>query len=362
MPPILKICSSNSGSGSGSGSSSIPHSFSVDEIQKMRVKLKSSKSFPNDLVHQEQQQHQPNKQLSAPNEVNGKMAVGNAEEDNNSSSGVSSDQELTVTHTSATFNEHQKSQNDTVSVKSSIQSQKQPESILKKPISLPPLSNVTKQIATAINIQGARQGNGVIDPRDEDFDTQMDSPSPPSKGFQRHNSLTRKQAATIAMNRAIQTRNAVSMKLPPTIEDESDGEHQSSHHQQQQQQKPHYGRTITTINTACNTIHSQNQHLTAPQRARNTGSSVVVVVPPPMVYDNKTNGDASPSQEIILLAPPPQFCDCTNANITKIMNNNNAAGLIAENNGMVTANSGIGGANRSVRIVGAVPKMTRMHQ
>ncbi|XP_037031721.1 SH3 and multiple ankyrin repeat domains protein 3 isoform X4 [Bradysia coprophila] len=157
-------------SGSSTGSSSIPHSFSVDEIQKMRVKLKSSKSYPNELLRQDCH-------IIRPAEHN--------EEGDNSSSGVSSDQEVTITT------------NDT-HTKTIIE--------LKKPVTLPVLTNLKK--TTIINDKDERS--------DED-----DSPSPPAKGFQRHNSLTRKQAATIAMNRAMQSRNAVSLvKLPPPMETE----------------------------------------------------------------------------------------------------------------------------------------------
>ncbi|XP_075212417.1 SH3 and multiple ankyrin repeat domains protein 3-like isoform X2 [Lycorma delicatula] len=60
----------NEGSGNSSTSSgSLPHSFSVDEIQKVRTQLKSSKSYPNDFLP-------------------------GAEDGDNSSSGVSSDQEV----------------------------------------------------------------------------------------------------------------------------------------------------------------------------------------------------------------------------------------------------------------------------
>lgn len=55
-------------------------SFSVDDIQKMRTKLKSSKSYPNDFLRQQNQ-----------NRINE-----NNEEGDNSSSGVSSDQEIQV--------------------------------------------------------------------------------------------------------------------------------------------------------------------------------------------------------------------------------------------------------------------------
>lgn len=53
-------------------------SFSVDDIQKMRTKLKTSKSYPNDFLRQQNQ-----------NRINE-----NNEEGDNSSSGVSSDQEI----------------------------------------------------------------------------------------------------------------------------------------------------------------------------------------------------------------------------------------------------------------------------
>lgn len=63
-------------SGSSSGSSSLPHSFSVEEIQKVRTQLKSSKSYPNDCLLQQTQQL--------------------VEDGDNSSSGVSSDQDVPV--------------------------------------------------------------------------------------------------------------------------------------------------------------------------------------------------------------------------------------------------------------------------
>ncbi|XP_063229617.1 SH3 and multiple ankyrin repeat domains protein 3 isoform X2 [Bacillus rossius redtenbacheri] len=58
-------------SGGSSSSGTIPHSFSVEEIQKVRTRLKSSKSYPDDF-----------------------LAAGRGEDGDNSSSGVSSDQDL----------------------------------------------------------------------------------------------------------------------------------------------------------------------------------------------------------------------------------------------------------------------------
>ncbi|XP_067012663.2 SH3 and multiple ankyrin repeat domains protein 3 isoform X2 [Anabrus simplex] len=66
-----------SGSSSGSSSSTLPHSFSVEEIQKVRTQLKSSKSYPNDFLA-----------------ANNTPGVG--EDGDNSSSGVSSDQDAPV--------------------------------------------------------------------------------------------------------------------------------------------------------------------------------------------------------------------------------------------------------------------------
>lgn len=216
-------------SGSSTGSSSMPHSFSVEEIQKMRTKLKSSKSYPHDLLGSEAQQQ-------GAGHRNGTL-----EEGDNSSSGVSSDQEIALS--------------------AEVKSTKIPPAPLPKP-------------------------------PEPDIEVRSDddaSPSPPAKGFQRHNSLTRKQAATIAMNRAIQTKPAVSLtQLPPPIEAESDD-----------------------------------------------GDSCIV--PPPMHllhhhhHRHHTVVRAPIPEDTIVLAPPPQFCDSFD-----------------------------GPQQRSVRIVGAVPK-AKMH-
>lgn len=64
------LVNQNEGSGGSTSSGSLPHSFSVDEIQRVRTQLKSSKSYPNDFSMQ------------------------GGEDGDNSSSGVSSDQEI----------------------------------------------------------------------------------------------------------------------------------------------------------------------------------------------------------------------------------------------------------------------------
>lgn len=224
----------------------------------MRIKLKSSKSYPNELLRQQSEQQQ--EQRAAAQQANQHGATQTpqqktilqkdklaAEEGDNSSSGVSSDHEINMTQTHAS-NQNRTSSGRTVSVgdnnntkestaihsamktPSNTQTVKIIETLNKKSINLPPLSNVTKKISSAVNakivvVDDNKSKQPLNDNDYYDDDEIMDSPSPPSKGFQRNNSLTRKQAASIAMSRAIHTRNAVSLvQLPPPIEADSDTE------------------------------------------------------------------------------------------------------------------------------------------
>lgn len=147
--------------------------------------------------------------------------------------------------------------------------------------------------------------------------TDHDSPSPPSKGFQRHNSLTRKQAASIAMNRAMQTRSsAVSLvKLPPPIESDHD--------------EP-------------DAIVPMMAMRNSPHNLRRTAAPGTIAAPP----------------DQIVLAPPPQFCDCIHASGQPHHGGQQqpmAAGKTTTTMGSVIANGG--GTIRGVRIVGALPKV-----
>lgn len=269
-----------SGSSSGSGGS-IPHSFSVDEIQKMRVKLKSSKSYPNELVlNQQNADRNDNDKMVTSKMLSKDTLSANHDECDNSSSGVSSDQEVTASSVKSvvkttiapinsnkiistnpmTESKHGILKNHHVTNKSvvvtnaphhqtapqtnankttasaavavtaaaaainttSTTSVKIVESINKKAINLPPLSNVTKKISAAVSETAQNANNDDFD----DFDDL------PAKGFQRQVSLTRKQAATIAMNRQIYTRSAVSLaQLPPPLEIQGDSD--DPDHQQQ---------------------------------------------------------------------------------------------------------------------------------
>lgn len=170
--PAAETSGNSNTSGSSTGSGSMAHSFSVDEIQKIRTQLKSSKSFPNAFQEGVQEG-----------------------EGDNSSSGVSSDQEMMM--------------NTTAEKKAKPTMVNKLQSKVEEP----------KKV-TVISTEDARS--------DED------SPSPPFMGFQRNNSLTRKQAAMIAANRAralAQAQgHAVSLtQLPPPIEADSDEEVDAGH-------------------------------------------------------------------------------------------------------------------------------------
>ncbi|XP_050079533.1 uncharacterized protein LOC126567348 [Anopheles maculipalpis] len=219
-PGMAAETSGNSNtSGSSTGSSSMPHSFSVEEIQKIRTKLKSSKSYPNDFLRQQ------NSQQLHPGADHG-ASGGPHEEGDNSSSGVSSDQEVTITC------------NDTLKQqpKPSFPKQVVGVTALKTNVStgasgLNEPKKVTLQLGSTVVNTKLKPSNSLPERRSDGDDNEdgdpdgNDSPSPPATGFQRHNSLTRKQAATIAANRAkanqqnLQQRHAVTLAtLPPPLE------------------------------------------------------------------------------------------------------------------------------------------------
>lgn len=221
----------------------------MDEIQKMRIKLKSSKSYPNELLNQQFEQNAEKNGDKGSSKILTKDTLSaNHDECDNSSSGVSSDQEVThasnvktiaktpnnsnkIISTNSIENKHGILKTSSLTTKNPIThvpinntasnaSVKIVESINKKSINLPPLSNVTKKISAAVS--------NTMDNANDDFD---DFDDLPAKGFQRQVSLTRKQAASIAMNRTMYTRSAVSLaQLPPPLEGDSDDpDHQQSH-------------------------------------------------------------------------------------------------------------------------------------
>lgn len=341
-PGMAAETSGNSNtSGSSTGSSSMPHSFSVEEIQKIRTKLKSSKSYPNDFLRQQ------NSQQPHPGVDHG-ASGGPHEEGDNSSSGVSSDQEVTITC------------NDTLKQqpKSPFPKQAVGAPALKTNAITPTIGTgasglnepkkVTLQLGSTVVNTKLKPSKSLPERRSDAEDNEdgdpdgNDSPSPPATGFQRHNSLTRKQAATIAANRAkanqqnLQQRHAVTLAtLPPPIEAADSDEADSWSH---------------TLQTSGGD--------SAAQLAEGGG--------------------------MVVLAPPPEFSDSTVSHSAPISTNSGGVSISVQGHHSHQhthqhhqhqhvhhhhqhAGSGalvLGGHNpncKRVRIVGAVPKVNRMN-
>lgn len=330
------------------------HSFSVDEIQKMRVKLKTSTSFPNEMRQQTQSHPQPHP-TSIPQQQQNQQHhqdhhlqlplhhhLHHHEEGDNSSSGVSSDQEMTSSHTQIHVPAPVKSQPQYQPYSSThiIHSHPKPQLDLNNkatPATTPkPMPTQTPaggfgtlrkknhhhHIRT-IDMDREAAAMATSDHEEDDHreaTPDVDSPSPPSKGFQRHNSLTRKQAASIAMNRAMQTRaSAVSLvKLPPPIESDHD--------------EP-------------DTVVPMMAMRSSPHNLRRPAAGTALQAP----------------AEQIVLAPPPQFCDCIHATTGPAALQPQPQVMMAASSnhkpmmGSVIANGG--GTIRGVRIVGALPKV-----
>lgn len=215
-------------SGSSTSSSSITQSSVADEIQRVQAKLRSSKSYPNDFG-----------------------LLPTRPEGDSSSSGVSSDHEHHATSVASSV-EHSKVPQQQATTEpsqpvahpqldsSKISSTSSSSSTCSSVIITKLANSSSMDTANKLNNNSVSNGaaknppsstttnannNNEEDARSDGEDDQ--SPSPPLKGFQRHNSLTRKQAALIAANRAkniqMQRRQAVTLaQLPPPIEADSD--------------------------------------------------------------------------------------------------------------------------------------------
>ncbi|XP_068628040.1 SH3 and multiple ankyrin repeat domains protein 3 [Battus philenor] len=129
--PVAETSANSNASGSSSGSSSMQHSFSVDEIQKIRTRLKSSKSCGDELAERD--------------------------DGDNSSSGVSSDQEAQA-----------RPRRDKVSFCTSVTVKSSNDVISTEPVhssseSLAPMqrhNSLTRKRATALLRGGAGAGVG----------------------------------------------------------------------------------------------------------------------------------------------------------------------------------------------------------
>ncbi|KAK3912334.1 SH3 and multiple ankyrin repeat domains protein 3 [Frankliniella fusca] len=129
----------NEGSGnseSSSGSGSLSHSLSVDEILKVRTRLKTSKSYPNDFLLNQ----------NGVKDVN----EGTIEDGDNSSSGVSSDQDIPIGPSSL----------EQKQPKHSIKFQQKPAQVITSSMTLPSQRHQQQQRA-AYHSQGILTRNAV---------------------------------------------------------------------------------------------------------------------------------------------------------------------------------------------------------
>ncbi|XP_077284639.1 SH3 and multiple ankyrin repeat domains prosap isoform X2 [Arctopsyche grandis] len=236
---VAETSANSNASGSSSGSGSMHHSFSVDEIQKIRTQLKSSKSYPNDFLLKNEENSLPNPEHPEDE--------GSNDDGDNSSSGVSSDQELTI---GPHDNEPEKHRNAKLALdnrKYMHENQKlvNAEKIMYKEKSLKdsklnetPPKNTKEKVSFNNNVM-IKSSNNVITTEPVHLNSSSENitsptnyqpkgcvvshsgyntttysmvstpsgtikvlnPLPPSNTLQRHNSLTRKQAASFMFKR-----------------------------------------------------------------------------------------------------------------------------------------------------------------
>ncbi|XP_050090681.1 SH3 and multiple ankyrin repeat domains protein 1 isoform X2 [Anopheles aquasalis] len=341
-PPNPGMAAETSGnsntSGSSTGSSSMPHSFSVDELQKIRSKLKSSKSYPNDFLRQQAAANEQQQQQQG----GGAGAGGPNEEGDNSSSGVSSDQEVIVTaHDASTIGASvAQAVKSTIAINQVAMGVK--PTVPSGAAALPGAMNEPKKVTLQLGAIANETKGGESSPERrsdlEDGDDGTDSPSPPATGFQRHNSLTRKQAATLAANRAkanqqnLQQRHAVTLAtLPPPIEADSDETDSWAHPLQ------------ASIGGVPMVGHGLAE-----------GPGMVVLAPPPEFSD--TTSVPSPAVSVNLQSHHSHHQHHQHQHVHHHHQHTVAGGS--------TGAMVIGGHNpncKRVRIVGAVPKVNRMN-
>ncbi|XP_026462252.1 uncharacterized protein LOC113364006, partial [Ctenocephalides felis] len=277
-------------SGSSTNSTSLAHSFSVDEIQKIRTRLKCSKSYPDDFLEQKDNPGDGEQQDGANNDTN---VTRNETAGDNSSSGVSSDQEGADINSKGKFPDINKQQHDK-------------KSTAPTKLGTNTVSQLRQQHQLEIN--GGIQSNLGF-----------------SKTMQRHNSLTRKQANSIALARN-QGSKTLGRSAAERLGIEQTTESSTTKHRQFGNKLYPDSNLITTSSRQAVSLARlpppAEENLTSNVSTQNSNASSEVAedtfVPPPPEFV----GGASDR----VLAPPPQFSD----------------------------------AQGKVRIVGAVPKNGRL--
>lgn len=177
---------------------------------------------------------------------------------------------------------------------------------------------VKKEDRTVASIMGGDDDDDEIglDELDDDYLNAADSPSPPPSDFQRHNSMTRKQANSFVLQRSMQSQKSpVSLtQLPPPLENcivESDlevlGMKQTHYHVHS-----HIAHSHAVAHAAGGGHYTNRQHNNPIQiQFHAAGGGLIIGGPQRAAGGGGGGGTAaiSPTTENLVLAPPPQFSD-----------------------------------------------------
>lgn len=208
-----------------------------------------------------------------------------------------------------------------------------------------------------------------LDELDDDYLNAADSPSPPPSDFQRHNSMTRKQANSFVLQRSMQSQKSpVSLtQLPPPLENcivESDLEVLGMKQIQANQTHYHVHSHIAHSHAVA---HAGGGHYTNRQhnnpiqiQFHAAGGGLMIGGAQRAAGGGVGTAAISPTTENLVLAPPPQFSDGVESPPapTVVVGHNKVVhhGHHTHYHGQQQPQPQKLGPN--VRIVGAVPKST----
>ena len=209
---------------------------------------------------------------------------------------------------------------------------------------------VQKYILRSTKSNGDDDDDEEIDLDAVDLDDldDADSPSPPPMEFQRHNSMTRKQATALAMQRAMQIQRPVVslVQLPPPLETELESNSMPGGGSMPPAMKPLQATNVKThyqVHSHIAHSHPIHHHHHHQQQLGNFMTNRQHNNPIQVQFH--AGGGGSP--ENIVLAPPPQFSDV-------VEESHHAHQHHHHHHQQQNLRAG-----QNVRIVGAVPKTNR---
>lgn len=217
-----------------------------------------------------------------------------------------------------------------------------------------------RTVASLMGDNGDDDDEIGLDELDDEY-LNADSPSPPPVEFQRHNSMTRKQATSLAMQRAMQIQQkspVVSMslsQLPPlencivesdleVLANASPGVKQAVQAHYQVHSHIAHSQSVHGHGHGHYTNRQHNNPIQVQFHATGMGGMIGGAV--------RGVPATSPSTENLVLAPPPQFSDDSGQG----QGQQHQMGY--HHVGHYHGGGGGGNGQQNVRIVGAVPKST----